>query len=161
MHATPPPPTSNARFEAFSAALKRAGYRLTPQRLAICEYLANSREHPSPAEVYDHVRKRYPTMSRATVYNTLNVLRDLGEIIEIRSGAEGVRYETDLTPHANLICLRCGRIIDLPLARLDAIRKDMIEAAGFELRGFRVDGFGLCAECRKQAATKDADRKKH
>ncbi|NOX64097.1 MAG: transcriptional repressor [Chloroflexi bacterium] len=145
-----PPLMSNARYEALSTALKRAGYRLTPQRLAICEYLANSREHPSPAEVYEHVRAQYPTMSRATVYNTLNVLRDLGEIIEIRSGAEGVRYETDLTPHANLICLRCGRIIDFPLDRMDAIRKDMVEAAGFELRGFRVDGFGLCAECKKE-----------
>ena len=57
--------------------------------------------------------QQYPDMSRATVYNTLNVLKELGAIVEIGFGADHTRYDTDTMPHINLICLRCHEISDL------------------------------------------------
>ncbi len=137
-----------SRYDAMTQALHQAGYRLTSQRAAICHYLAASREHPSPGEVYERVRVQFPAVSLATVYNTLTVLRDLGEIIEIPGTAEGLRYETDLDPHINLICLRCGRIRDLPSRSLSAVQDAIQNDSHFDLRGLRVDGFGLCAACR-------------
>ena len=139
---------SLSRYDAMTQALHQAGHRLTPQRAAICHYLAISREHPSPGEVYERVRQEFPAVSLATVYNTLLVLRDLGEIIEIPGTAEGLRYETDLNPHINLICLRCGRIRDLPSGSLSAVQDAIQNDSHFDLRGLRVDGFGRCDACR-------------
>lgn len=139
----------NDRYHIMTQALRQAGYRLTPQRLAICQHLAASREHPTPAAVFAHIRAQYPTISLATVYNTLNVLRELGEIVEIPGGAEGVRYETDPSPHANLICQRCGRITDVPLTGLIELRAVISASTDFDLRGgLRIDGKGLCAACQ-------------
>lgn len=138
------------RFLMLTSALQSGGYRLTPQRLAICRYLAASREHPSPGQVYEQARNEHPAISLATVYNTLEVLRDLGEIVEIPGGAEGVRYETDLSLHANLICMQCGGIVDLPLDCLSAAETAIRAASDFELRRLRLDGFGLCSACQRR-----------
>lgn len=145
----------NDRYQTMTQALRQAGHRLTPQRAAICQYLAASREHPSPAAVFAHIRSRYPTISLATVYNTLNVLRELGEIVEMSGGAEGVRYETDPSPHANLICRRCGRIVDVPLAGLSELRAAIAATTDFDLHGLRLDGHGLCAACQLSNESED------
>ena len=148
--------TRNQRYVALITALQHGRHRLTPQRLAICQYLAASREHPSPNHVHEQVRREQPAISLATVYNTLAVLRDLGEIVEIPGGVEGVRYETDLSPHANLICMQCGGILDLPLACLNEAQSAIRAGSDFELRRLRVDGFGLCPACRHQDAMASA-----
>ncbi|MCS7039387.1 MAG: Fur family transcriptional regulator [Anaerolineae bacterium] len=130
-------------------ALHKAGYRLTPQRLAICRYLASGREHPTPAAVYARVREQVPTISLATVYNTLALLRQLGLITEMGADASGVRYETDTHPHANLICLQCGRVVDAPLPDLAHVQAVLAAQNAFELRSLRLDAYGLCPDCRR------------
>lgn len=130
-------------------ALHKAGYRLTPQRLAICRYLATEREHPTPAAVYARVREQVPTISLATVYNTLALLRRLGLITEMGADAGGVRYETDTHPHANLICLECGRVVDAPLPALTDVQAALADQSAFELRSLRLDAYGLCPDCRR------------
>ncbi len=147
----------SSRYDAMTEALHQAGHRLTPQRCAICRYLAASREHPSPERVYERVREEFPAVSLATVYNTLTVLRDLGEIIEIPGTTEGLRYETNLEPHINLICLHCGRIRDLPSDSLSIVQNAIHNDSGFDLYGLRVDGFGLCSACRTAEEDKSHD----
>lgn len=139
---------STERYEHMAQALHQAGFRLTQQRLAICLHLAANHSHPAPGTVYKEMHKQFSSLSLATVYNTLTVLKELGEIIEIPGGAEGVRYETNLEPHVNLICQHCGSITDLPLESVLAIRDDIREKADFELRSLRIDAFGLCKNCR-------------
>ena len=138
------------RAEQMQSALHRAGYRMTPQRSAICEVLAYSTEHPTPYAVYDQVRLRFPTVSRATVYNTLTALRDLGEIVEIGLGRSEAHYEPNLAPHANLICLRCGRIEDFPDLPIDLLRERVANEAGFDAKNTRIDVFGVCRPCQAQ-----------
>lgn len=130
-------------------ALHKAGYRLTPQRLAICRYLATAREHPTPAAVFARVRERVPTISLATVYNTLALLRQLGLITEMGADAGGIRYETDTQPHANLICLQCGRVVDAPLPDLAHVQAALTAQSAFEVRNLRLDAYGLCPDCRR------------
>ncbi|MCO6450149.1 MAG: transcriptional repressor [Caldilineales bacterium] len=142
---------SDFQGKRLASTLQDAGHRLTPQRQAICDYLANTRSHPSPADVYEFVRTQYPSISLATVYNTLAVLRDLGEIVEVGPGdTAGVRYETDLTPHANLVCQSCGRIVDVPLTTPHLVSDAQAGAFDFELINVRVTGFGLCGVCRRE-----------
>nr|MCU0510563.1 transcriptional repressor [Anaerolineae bacterium] len=101
------------RTDELISALRSTGYRITPQRVEICRALAESKAHPSPQAIYRKVSEKYPGISQATVYNTLTVLRDLGEVVEVGLGQDRTHYEPDPTPHVNLICLRCGVIEDL------------------------------------------------
>jgi cation transport ATPase len=71
-------------LDRYYAALKQAQLRLTPQRQTICEYLAGTDRHPTPYQVYADIAAGHPEISRATVYNTLNTLQQLGAIVEVR-----------------------------------------------------------------------------
>ena len=119
------------RQEQLIDALRQAGYRMTPQRMAICEVLAASDEHPTPYAVYERVHAAFPTVSLATVYNTLNALRDMGEIVEIGLGRSETHYEPNLAPHANLICLQCGRISDYEELPMEQLRGAIAGVAHF------------------------------
>lgn len=140
----------NDRAEQLKGALRDAGYRMTPQRMAICDVLAASAEHPTPYVVYDRVRERFPTVSRATVYNTLNALRDLGEIVEIGLGRSETHYEPNLEPHANLICLYCGRIVDFDALPMEQLSHQIVAKSGFVIKNTRIDVFGVCRDCQQQ-----------
>ena len=63
--------------------LRKKGYKATPQRIAICQFALNSRDHPTAQQVYDQVKKIHPTVSLATVYKTLEVLKSLDLIQEL------------------------------------------------------------------------------
>jgi Fur family peroxide stress response transcriptional regulator len=140
--------------DLFITALQQAGRRITEQRRIICDYLAETTSHPTPYQVYAEISHHHPEISRATVYNTLNALQQLGAIVEIGFGAGHTHYETDTTPHVNLICLRCHAITDyvgsLPL---DDVQSAVTGADGFQPVAMRIDLFGFCAGCRarKQA----------
>jgi Fur family peroxide stress response transcriptional regulator len=139
------------RLDIFTGALQRAGLRLTPQRRAVCEYLANTDQHPSPYQVYADVTHAHPEVSRATVYNTLNTLQQLGAIVELSFGAEHTHYDTNPEPHINLICLRCHKIVDFAgeLA-LDQVSLRILQETGFQSAAAKVDLVGFCADCREQ-----------
>lgn len=135
--------------EIYLTALQRAGRRITEQRRIICDYLAETTSHPTPYQVYADLARTHPEISRATVYNTLNTLQELGVIVEIGFGAGHTHYETDTAPHVNLICLRCHQITDYhgPLA-LEDMLQDATEVDGFQPVAVRVDVFGFCQSCR-------------
>ncbi len=142
---------SDERYQSMLRALKQADFRLTPQRMAICRYLSETRSHPTPNDIFQAVHRQFPTISRATVYNTVAVLKELGEIIELPSaGGSSVRYETDLTPHVNLTCTRCGRIFDIPLENIDEISELIDSRTDFLVEEIHIEGYGICSECQKQ-----------
>lgn len=139
------------KLDTFLHALQQAGCRLTSQRRAICEYLAATDKHPTPYAVYADIVQHHPEISRATVYNTLNILYRLGVIVEISFGDDHTHYETDLSPHVNLICMRCHQIIDYPSPLLmSEATLPMIAATGFQPTAAKVEILGLCAACQNQ-----------
>jgi len=139
------------RLDIYTGALRRAGLRMTPQRQAVCEYLAGADHHPSPYQVYADISGAHPEISRATVYNTLNTLQQLGTIVELSFGADHTHYDTNPEPHINLICLRCHKITDFAgeLA-LGEISQRILQETGFQSAAAKVDLIGFCAECREQ-----------
>ena len=143
----------DTRLEMWERVLEDHGVRITPQREEILRYLAGTRSHPTAYEVYEAVRAIFPRVARATVYNTLNLMVRLGLLIELKREEGAVRYETDLSPHINLICMQCGRVVDAPLPT----PLDVKEIEGFAVRHVRVDMYGLCPECR--VTLKDDTRK--
>ena len=139
------------RAEDFLNPLRQAGLRITPQRRAICTYLADTDAHPTPYQVYEAVSGSHPEISRATVYNTLNTLRDLGVIVEMSFGDGQTHYETDPSPHINLVCLRCHKIEDYPgPAPLEDIENRVREEVGFQAVTAKAEIFGFCRECRER-----------
>lgn len=136
---------------------KAFGLKLTPQRLAILEYLKGNREHPSAADIYAAVSQKFPTMSIATVYNTLKALKNGDNVLELAIDSRMKRYDPDTVPHHHLICTVCRKIVDVylefDLGLPEADRHD------FEITGNHVDFYGICPECRKKG--EHGDRKSH
>ncbi len=148
---------TDERYQAMLQALKQANLRLTPQRMAICRYLSRTRSHPTPNDIFHAVHEQFPTISRATVYNTVAVLKDLGEIIELScTGGASVRYETELTPHVNLNCTRCGRIYDFPMEKINEIFETIDSRTDFQLENIHIKGYGICPICQKELEQEEA-----
>ena len=128
-------------------ALRKKGYKATPQRIAICRFALNSRDHPTAQQVYDQVKKIHPTVSLATVYKTLEVLKSLDLIQEINLPQGQARFDSYMKPHINLICLQCGNIVDLDETTAIEETRKVAAAAKFKPKGQRIDIFGICRKC--------------
>jgi Fur family peroxide stress response transcriptional regulator len=138
------------RTRELIAAMQAAGLKRTPQRLALARLLAADRSHPTALELAERVRAEHPTMSVATVYNTLQVLKRLGQVIELRLGDGPCRYDgRTVQPHAHAICTVCGRIIDVE--GVQGPNPDGALPDGFHLSAARVEFLGECAQCHQAA----------
>jgi len=125
-----------------------SGLKLTPQRLAILEYLDGNKEHPSAEDVYKAVSKKFPTMSLATVYNTLMTLKQRGLVKELTMDPLRMRFDPQPTPHHHLICMDCRKIIDIHI-RLRVNLPEM-EQEGFEIVGNHIEFYGRCPKCKNK-----------
>jgi len=146
------------KVEFYLTALRNAGHRITEQREVICGYLAQTDKHPTPYQVYTDIHTQHPAISRATIYNTLNALQQLGAIVEINFGANHTHYETDPSPHVNLICLRCHQVVDYHSETADAVTTTaefaaLQQALGFQPLATKLDIIGLCRSCQQVEAT--------
>ena len=131
------------------AALKEAGHRITPQRLAVLKVLAKSDKHPSVEAIYDRVKADFPTTSLATIYKTVTLLKELGQVLELGFADWGSRYDGQRPfPHPHVICTKCGAIVDPEYADTGKMAEQMAERSGFKITHHRLDFFGLCPRCQ-------------
>jgi len=136
------------RLDAFKAALKHAGVKLTHQRLEIFREAAKSGDHPDAETIYKGVRERIPPVSLDTVYRTLWLLLDLG-LINTLGPRDRVRFDANTSSHHHFVCKKCGMTRDFYSEELDqleipdAVRTlGRVETAQMELRG-------ICHRCSK------------
>ncbi|HEY9076490.1 MAG TPA: Fur family transcriptional regulator [Anaerolineaceae bacterium] len=130
--------------------LRKQGFRLTPQRLAILRLLAGSDQHPNAEQIYGLVKKDFPTTSLATIYKTISVLKQIGQILEINTSEAGTRYDISTSfMNAHLICTRCHAItdFDLPSGEIDPIIKQASEDSGYQQLMCRLNFYGICPNC--------------
>jgi Fur family peroxide stress response transcriptional regulator len=140
--------TAAARLEAMAAKVKASGLKLTPQRLSIMRLLAESEDHPGVDDIRIRLKRRFPGISQATVYRTIQLVKSLGEACEIAFAGGGSRYDGRKPhPHPHVICLGCGRILDPELESLKDMTDEITAASGFEIHVFRLDFFGMCPAC--------------
>ncbi len=143
---------SRPRVEAALAALDRANLRKTPQRLAILRAFVDDPSHPTAQILFDRLRVEQPTMSFATVYNTLAALERAGACRSLRldgpAGDGGVRFDPMVEPHDHAVCDRCGAVTDLP-RRAPEGPKPRVE--GFRVRAVERLVRGTCAGCAQAA----------
>ncbi len=134
--------------EHLVARLKPLGIRLTPQRLAIAEVVVNSADHPTVREIFERVRDFFPYVTLATVYSTLALLQQAGVVRELPFQKQS-RYDANLSPHANLVCLGCGAVVDADVGqdKVAELERSVSRDTQFQVSSQRVDFYGYCEGC--------------
>jgi Fur family peroxide stress response transcriptional regulator len=128
--------------------VRAAGLKLTPQRIAIVRELADDRTHPTAQDLFARLRAELPTMSFATVYNTLSALSDAG-LCTSRTLSEGpTRFDPNTSPHDHAVCDTCGLVMDVPRGRGGGKAPE-----GFQVRRVERIYRGLCADCAGRDST--------
>jgi Fur family peroxide stress response transcriptional regulator len=143
---------SGKRLAELIGKLKQRGYRLTPQRMAVLKILAHSDGHPSVDKIYGQVRDSFPMTSLGTVYKTITLLKDMGEVLELGFSDDSNRYDGNKPyPHPHLICIKCKNIIDPDINTLESLPSVVAEKYDYQILGHRLDFYGICPECQAKA----------
>ena len=137
------------KHEELCEFFRRHAVRLTRQRAAIYTALEKTTSHPTADDLYQEVKRRYPKISRNTVYSTLGILRQAGLVREVNVGHEVARFDGNVTVHHHLICSACHRIEDVMDEGLNQLAINSNQARGFHIVGHQVEFHGYCADCQR------------
>ena len=137
------------RLEEMVSRLRDRGVRLTPQRLAILTILASSDDHPTAERIFERIKVDYPMTSLATVYKTLSLLKELGEVHEVAHVDGRLRFDgSSLDSHPHVICTSCKRVHDFDADSAGEFVARISEETGFLITDKRLTLYGLCPGCK-------------
>ena len=134
-------------MKASTKMLKASALSVTAQRAAVMEFLHGNTGHPCVDTIYTQVRKRFPYISRATVYNTVKTLTRAGLLQEVLVQQDKTHVDSNVSRHHHFKCVRCGRIEDVPYDILTAAHVGE-HAKGYQVEEVRVVMEGRCKRCR-------------
>jgi Fur family peroxide stress response transcriptional regulator len=122
---------------------------LTPQRKAVLQVVRESEEHLTASEIFEAARRLLPTLSYATVYNSLRYLKDAGEVREISFGNAASRYDRETDRHDHAICTSCGKLVDFDLSETVGLMRAAARRTRFKPESVHLTLRGLCPDCRE------------
>ena len=134
----------------ITSLLRDNGFKVTPQRLAICDVLVNTCDHPSAEMIYERLRYNYPTMSLATVYKTIGILKELSLIQVLNIGEDSLRCDADTSIHLHVRCAHCSKVEDVHGIESEKFIEEVIAHSNYKLCGQQFYFFGICPECQKR-----------
>jgi len=138
------------RLDEMITSLKEQGHRLTPQRMAVLKILATDEGHPSVEQIYERVKVDFPMTSLATIYKTVTLLKEMGEVLELGFSDDSNRYDGHKPyPHPHLICIKCKNIVDPQVAALSELHQEVAQSTNYRILSHRLDFFGICPQCRE------------
>jgi Fur family peroxide stress response transcriptional regulator len=146
------------RLEHLKAVARKAGVKLTHQRLEIFRELASNEEHPDADSIYRAVRQRMPTVSLDTVYRTLWMLHDLGLVTTLGPQRDRVRFDANLEQHHHFVCVRCGLVRDFESEALAHLPLPESVAALGSVHDAHVEVRGTCGACQRAKPAPSATR---
>lgn len=131
--------------ESAQNKLRRYNIKPSVQRMAVLDYLMTHHTHPTADTIFNALYPSIPTLSKATVYNTLNLLTEQGVIQMITIDEKNARFDAHETPHLHFRCNECGEIFDfdLPPFAMDALKE-------FEVTDIQMYCKGVCPSCQKK-----------
>jgi Fe2+ or Zn2+ uptake regulation protein len=136
--------------DASERRLRAARKRITPQRKLVLGILAQADGHLDAHDIYERARIQDARLSLSTVYRTLGVLKETGVIRELHLDQEHHHYELDgKDEHSHLVCLSCGRVIEVDGVPFAEAAMAVGETHGFEIASAQVELAGYCAKCRR------------
>ena len=124
-----------------------AAATLTPQRGAVLEVIRESDGHLTAGEIFEAARKRLPTISYATVYNSLRYLKDAGFVREVNFGNGASRYDRETDRHDHAICNACGKLVDFDLPATVELMRAAARRSRFKPESVHLTLRGLCPDC--------------
>jgi len=141
-------------YEEFREFLKKGEYRITPERFEVLDHALNYKGHFGADELYIQMKTNHSYISRATVYNTLEILAKCCLLTKRNFGEKTTRYESNLEKetHDHLICITCGTIKEFANPKIQKVIKDISIEQGFEPTGYSFNVFGKCSNsnCRQK-----------
>ncbi len=132
--------------ERLVALLRARGKKVTPQRVMIYRSLLGDRSHPTAEQLHTRLREQLPGLSLTTVYSALNDLAQAGEVRRFDAGDGSVHFDPEMRPHAELVCVQCGRIDDAPFEQ--APRGTPSRVQGYRILRRTELLHGLCPACQ-------------
>ena len=141
--------------ENFKKMLREKGLKVTNQRLLVLEVLADHRDkHMTAEDIYELVKEDYPDIGLATIYRTVQLLREMQLVDRINLDDECLRYEiSDLFDgetkhhHHHLICKTCGKVVPFEEDLLDELERLVEQETGFKVSDHELKFYGQCEEC--------------
>jgi Fur family transcriptional regulator, peroxide stress response regulator len=121
---------------------------LTRQREVVLQVVSESMQHPTAADVFEQAKKRLPTISYATVYNSLHYLKDAGLIREITFGNGSSRYDSETGRHDHAVCTCCGKLVDFDMSEAAELMRAAARRTRFKPETIHLTLLGLCPDCR-------------
>lgn len=147
-----------SEIDELQDVLRRAGQRLTPQRMMVLSALAQQDGHVTAETILELVRPEYPYINLSTIYRTLDLLIELGLVAETDLGGGVRQFELMGTrPHHHLVCQRCGTAIEIDDETLQPLRERLQTLYGFEPRMDHFAIFGICRHCRESDSDSSAE----
>ncbi len=140
-------------FDDAVKNLKEQNIRITPQRMAILEFLAQSKNHPTAEEIYRAIEVKFPGMSVATVYNNLRLFTEIGFVKEMNYGDASSRFDFYTEPHYHAICQECGKVADFHYPGLEDVEMAAQQLTGYAISSHRLEVYGVCPDCQKRRKT--------
>ena len=122
--------------------------KLTPQRDAVLQVILAREDHPTANEIFEAARQRLPTISYATVYNSLRYLKEAGLVHEIKFGDSASRYDRETDRHDHAICNSCGKLVDFDLPQTAELMQAAARKSRFKPESVHLTLRGLCVDCR-------------
>ncbi|MBZ4653362.1 MAG: ferric uptake regulator, Fur family [Peptococcaceae bacterium] len=122
--------------------------RMTRQKRVILEVLRGTKSHPTADWIYEQAKKMIPDLSLGTVYRNLNLLKEMGEIMELNYGSTFSRFDGNPHNHYHFQCRQCGRVFDLDLPIQNKLEKETAEVSGHRIDNHRLEFYGVCRECQ-------------
>ena len=136
------------RFAEMIALLKERDFRLTPQRVELVRLISVSEGHPSATQLYANIKEKFPTMSHATVYKTLTLLKEMNQVLEIDLRDDSHYDGNRPWSHPHLICTKCNRIVDGDILIDPVSLKKLEETSGYQIIRPQITFYGLCPNCQ-------------
>jgi Fe2+ or Zn2+ uptake regulation protein len=121
---------------------------LTPQRQAVLRVVAESDGHLTANEIFEAARRDLPSISFATVYNSLKYLKEAGHLREINFGKGPSRYDRETARHDHAVCSRCGKLVDFDLAETTQLLRAAARRSRFKPESIHLTLVGLCPGCQ-------------
>ena len=123
------------------------GKRKTIQRDLILNAVRQLNIHATAEQVYEHIQKKHPSISRATVYRNLNQMSEAGGLLNIGNFYGAAHYDHNCHKHHHFVCEKCRRVFDVPVC-ISNLPHNIAGMDDFEIKDFHLNFFGLCRKCK-------------